>query len=98
MNKYFEYIKNNFALHSNSENNEYKINIRNNEIVINQSRWFIKNFKNFDRENIFSLKVEENWSVLILVLKLLEKGYSSSELYLEKKFLALNVKIWKNFP
>ncbi|CAM9123181.1 hypothetical protein MYMA111404_02285 [Mycoplasma marinum] len=53
-------------------------------IEIEEERFKILNFKNYEHSRIFNLKIEENWSVLILLLKLFARGYKAKEITLEK--------------
>lgn len=81
--KYISYIKKNF----NYQKKDDKIEVMVNNIYIYYNlKWEVKNFKNAYRQNCFDLNKEENWSVLILFLKLLNKGYKIDEIYLEKSF------------
>ncbi len=49
-------------------------------------KWEIKGYGNYDNARCFDLTTGENWSVLMLFLSLIEKGYFPSEIYLEKSF------------
>lgn len=101
-NCYLKYIKKNFEYCE--KNGLLNVLVHNETIVIKigENEWYIEKFKKFDRKNIFNLKIEENWSVLILVLNLFNKGYTKEEIYLEKSFLVghdykyLDVAIYKN--
>lgn len=70
------------------ENEEkFVIKIKNEEIIIDKitKRWSLKGVK-FDHQRIFSLELTENFSVIVLIAKLLQKGYKKQELYLEKSW------------
>ena len=82
--KYIDYIKKNFNF--NNIENEIEVIINNIYIYIYELKWEIKNYKNIHRKNCLDLSKEENWSVLILFLKLINKGYKLSEIHLEKPF------------
>ena len=85
MKQYLEYIKENFKCEM--RNDCFYISVRDEIITIKDDKWHIEKFRKYDRKNIFNLKVEENWSVLILILNLFNKGYTKEEIYLEKSFL-----------
>ncbi|MGZ9800391.1 hypothetical protein ACXYRK_01600 [Mycoplasma sp. AC1221] len=84
---YLNTLLNTFPLFS-KEDGVVTIKIKNAVIKIdlNNQKWSIENFKNFGHQRIFDLSKNENWSVLMLVASLLEKGYKKSQIYLEKSW------------
>ncbi|MGZ9763177.1 HsdM family class I SAM-dependent methyltransferase [Mycoplasma sp. 5912] len=84
---YLNTLLNTFPLFS-KEDGVVTIRIKNAiiKIDLNNEKWSIENFKNFGHQRIFDLSKNENWSVLMLVASLLEKGYKKSQIYLEKSW------------
>ena len=88
MQVYWNYIKTNFDCLELDEQN-FEISVKGVVIVINNDlkKWSVKDLQfNSGRKTCFDLTKAENWSVLVLVLKLLNYGYKWDELALEKSF------------
>ncbi|TQC54335.1 hypothetical protein [Mycoplasmopsis cynos] len=64
------------------------LDIASNEVIIDfaKNKWSISEFNNYDHGRIFNLNFKENWSALILVCELLNKGYSKEDIHLEKSW------------
>ncbi|VEU78141.1 N-6 DNA methylase [Mycoplasmopsis columbinasalis] len=62
--------------------------IKNEKVIVdmNSLKWEIENFSNLGHERILNLNNSENWSVLMLICELFQKGYIRNELYLEKSW------------
>ncbi|RHZ36790.1 HsdM family class I SAM-dependent methyltransferase [endosymbiont GvMRE of Glomus versiforme] len=83
---YFSWICSNFKLTSNGED-EYFYVEKSNEIKIDlkAKKWSFLGAKS-DRNTVWNLNLEENIITMILVLKLLQAGYSKENIILEKSF------------
>ena len=85
---YWNYLKTNFNCLDLDEQN-FEINVKDVVIVIDRDckKWSVKDLQfNGGRKTCFDLTKAENWSVLVLVLKLLNYGYKWDEIVLEKDF------------
>jgi len=86
--KYLTYICEEFDFIKGNEH-ELQYEKNGNKIIINldkenfPNRWFSEDIKS-EHKRVWDLKKEENIITLILVLKLLEKGYSKNNIILEK--------------
>lgn len=84
--EFLNYLKGKFVFLENGKTLKFTIN--NNSVVINtESKQFdIVGGIKHDHRRIFDLNKVENWSVLMFLFKLFEKGYSKDVIYLEKRW------------
>lgn len=81
--KFYNILKNKFNCY---EGDDYiEIIINSNKIIIDKktNKFKIEGVR-YDHNRIFDLNKQENWSVLMFIIKLLNKGYSKDVIYLEK--------------
>lgn len=85
-NEYINYIIEKFK--PKEENKKLIIKIKDMyiNIHIENFKWEAIGYKNACRKTSLDLSKEENWSILILFLKLLSKGYEFNNIYLEHSF------------
>ena len=81
--EFYSWLKNNYTTFTREDCIEIIEN--NNKIIVDlrTDKFTIKGGIAHDHSRIFDLKKQENWSVLVLLLKLLKKGYSKEVIHLE---------------
>lgn len=84
INDYLKYIQENFDAVKVGGKTIIKVGQETIYVDHEKSNFEIKNFENFDNRRIFDLSKEENWSVLILLVQLFQKGYGKENIFLEK--------------